>query len=259
MPAIWPFRRLTMPWIPGAAPSIDGKAWTSECPRAASRRARRLPRSRDRRATFAAIACGSPPRSTRMLNGFITPGLIRRRAARLRPAIASPLPGKFFSCDSFGVSRARARPGRRRSPARRWRRPRAPEHEARPASPDAVLGMAGSTRRFGITRPLLMRAPSTESIAGRSVIAAVTETIGISIPPMPIERMNGSGSTTSESRPTATVEPDTITDRPAWVIVSTSAVSTSRPLAARRGSGRSSAARSRSRLRARRARSGTGR
>jgi hypothetical protein len=32
---------------------------------------------------------------------------------------------------------------------------------------------------------------------------------------------------TSESSPTATVDPDTITERPAWVIVSTSAVSTS--------------------------------
>ena len=35
--------------------------------------------------------------------------------------------------------------------------------------------------------------------------------------------MNGSGSRIIESRPTATVEPETITDRPACVIVSTSA------------------------------------
>ncbi len=57
----------------------------------------------------------------------------------------------------------------------------------------------------------------------------ITETTGISIPPMPIERMNGSGITIRESRPTATVDPDTITERPACVIVSTSAVSTSSP------------------------------
>ena len=71
--------------------------------------------------------------------------------------------------------------------------------------------------------------PSTASSAGSSVIAASTETAGISIPPMPIERMNGSGSTTSDSSPIATVEPETITALPAWVIVSTSAVSTSSP------------------------------
>ena len=71
--------------------------------------------------------------------------------------------------------------------------------------------------------------PSTASSAGSSVIAASTETAGISMPPMPIERMNGSGRTIIESRPTATVEPETITERPACVIVSTSAVSTSSP------------------------------
>ena len=74
-----------------------------------------------------------------------------------------------------------------------------------------------------------MRAPRTASSAGSSVIAVTTETAGISIPPIPIERMNGSGSTIIESSPTATVEPETITERPACVIVSTSAVSTSSP------------------------------
>ena len=75
----------------------------------------------------------------------------------------------------------------------------------------------------------MIRSPSTASIAGISVIAASTETAGISIPPMPIERMNGSGRMTIDSRPTATVEPETMTERPACVIVSTSAVSTSSP------------------------------
>ena len=51
----------------------------------------------------------------------------------------------------------------------------------------------------------------------------------MSIPPMPIERMNGSGSTSMLSRPTATVEPETITERPACCIVVTSDVSTSLP------------------------------
>ena len=51
----------------------------------------------------------------------------------------------------------------------------------------------------------------------------------MSMPPIPIERMNGSGRMTMLSRPTATVEPETITERPACVIVWTSAVSTSSP------------------------------
>ena len=84
-------------------------------------------------------------------------------------------------------------------------------------------------KRFGSTRMLFTFVPSVERIAGSSVIAAITETSGISRPPIPIERMNGSGRKTIESRPTATVEPDTITERPAWVIVSTIAVSTSEP------------------------------
>ncbi len=83
--------------------------------------------------------------------------------------------------------------------------------------------------RFGIRRMLLIRVPSVARRAGISVIAASTETAGISIPPIPIERMNGSGRRIIDRRPTATVEPDTITERPAWVIVSTSAVSTSLP------------------------------
>ena len=57
----------------------------------------------------------------------------------------------------------------------------------------------------------------------------MTETAGISIPAIPIDRMNGSGSAIMLRSPTATVEPETITDRPACVIVSTSAVSTSSP------------------------------
>ena len=83
--------------------------------------------------------------------------------------------------------------------------------------------------RLGSRRRLLIRVPRVASSAGRSVIAVITETAGMSIPPIPIERMKGSGSRTIESSPTATVDPETITDRPAWVTVSTSAVSTSSP------------------------------
>ena len=64
-----------------------------------------------------------------------------------------------------------------------------------------------------------MRGPSVYSSAGSSVIAASTETAGISIPPIPIERMKGSGRMIMLSSPTATVEPDTITERPACFIV----------------------------------------
>ena len=49
------------------------------------------------------------------------------------------------------------------------------------------------------------------------------------MPPMPIPRSNGSGRTIIDSSPTATVVPETITAWPAWVIVSTSADSTSFP------------------------------
>ena len=66
-----------------------------------------------------------------------------------------------------------------------------------------------------------------ESSAGTRVIPDTTETAGISIPPIPTERITGIGRITRLSRPIATVEPDTITERPAWVIVSTTAVSTS--------------------------------
>jgi len=46
---------------------------------------------------------------------------------------------------------------------------------------------------------------------------------------MPIDRMNGSGSSTMLSRPTATVVPETITERPAWRIVVSIAASVVAP------------------------------
>ena len=80
-----------------------------------------------------------------------------------------------------------------------------------------------------MTRRRLTRGPSVYSSAGSSVIAASTDTAGISIPPIPIERMKGSGRMIMLSSPTATVEPDTITERPACFIVCAIAVSWSAP------------------------------
>lgn len=61
------------------------------------------------------------------------------------------------------------------------------------------------------------------------MIEASTEIAGISMPPMPIERMKGSGRISMLSRPIPTVDPETITDLPAWTIVCTSASSVEDP------------------------------
>ena len=147
-----------------------------------------------------------------------------------RPAIAVPLPGKFFSCDSLAfscvprpastatIARPTAATATGRRSTKRAQRPQAPSS-----------GWPRSISRRGITWTLLIRSPSTASIAGSRVSEASTETTGISMPPRPIQRSSGSGSATIASRPIATVEPETITERPAWVIVSTSADSTSLP------------------------------
>ena len=71
----------------------------------------------------------------------------------------------------------------------------------------------------GTTRSRLTPVPMMASTAGRSVIAAAIDTSGISTPPMPIERMNGSGSNTSSASPIATVTPENSTARPAVFMV----------------------------------------
>ena len=147
-----------------------------------------------------------------------------------RPAIASPLPGRSFACASLGFiwKPKKTSTPTTASPAIATGHGRRITNTAqRPQSPSS--GWPRSTKRLGSRRRLLIRVPSVASSAGRSVIAASTDTAGISMPPIPIERMNGSGRTIIESSPTATVEPETITERPAWVIVSTSADSTSLP------------------------------
>jgi hypothetical protein len=99
----------------------------------------------------------------------------------------------------------------------------------RPQKP--LSGSVTATNRRGMTRRLLTRWPSDASSAGRSVSAAITDTAGISIPPIPIDRMTGMGMMTIDRSPIATVEPETTTDRPACRMVSTTAVSTSSPWA----------------------------
>ena len=82
-----------------------------------------------------------------------------------------------------------------------------------------------------MTRTRLILWPRIRSSAGVSVIDENTQTSGINMPPSPIERMNGSGRISMLTSPIATVVPETITDRPACCMVSTSASSTLSPLA----------------------------
>ena len=98
---------------------------------------------------------------------------------------------------------------------------------ARRGSPRRPASAAASASRG--TR--LIFVPRSRRSAGVRVIEARTQTSGISIPPRPIERMNGSGRISMLTRPIATVVPETITDRPACCIVSTIASSTVKPFA----------------------------
>lgn len=59
----------------------------------------------------------------------------------------------------------------------------------------------------------------TARSAGSRVADAAIDTSGTSSPPMPIDRMNGSGMSTSSASPTATVAPENRVARPAVAIV----------------------------------------
>ena len=85
------------------------------------------------------------------------------------------------------------------------------------------LAVRRSMIRLGITRSALMRRPISDSSAGSNVAEAITLTTGTSSPPIPIERMNGSGMNASRASPTATVIPEKIVARPAVSIVLSSA------------------------------------
>ncbi len=69
------------------------------------------------------------------------------------------------------------------------------------------------------------RRPANESSTGCSVAAAAIDASGTRKPPMPIDRMNGTGTNSSSASPIATVIPEKITARPAVAIVRTIAAS----------------------------------
>ncbi len=177
-----------------------------------------------------AATASALPAGVRTTNGFSTPAEIPARASASRPSIASPRPGRSFAWASLGfiwTPRKTSTPTIAAPIAAIVAGRRTTSRDQRVQNPSSPA----STSLRGRTRSRLIRWPSMPRSAGRSVIAAITETAGMSMPPIPIERMKGSGSTIMLSRPTATVVPETITECPACVIVSTSAVSTSSPAA----------------------------
>jgi hypothetical protein len=76
-----------------------------------------------------------------------------------------------------------------------------------------------------------IRAPIAARVAGRSVSETATETSGINIPPTPMLRIAGTGSTISATRPIPTVTPESSTARPAVATAATTASWFVRPLA----------------------------
>ena len=76
-----------------------------------------------------------------------------------------------------------------------------------------------------------MRGPTLESRAGSRVSTTATLTSGMSMPPMPMLRRNGTGTTTSAIRLMATVTPEARTACPAVCIATTTASSFVRPWA----------------------------
>ena len=138
--------------------------------------------------------------------GRYTPSGIPAALIAALPASASPAAGSSFSWASLGLmwNAGSTTSVTITSPAMKTGIGRLVTSRAQLAqNPCSALG--GLTNRFGITRRRLI------------------------IPPSPIERMKGRGKMTMLSNPIATVEPDTMTERPACVIVSTSASSVDSP------------------------------
>jgi hypothetical protein len=75
------------------------------------------------------------------------------------------------------------------------------------------------------------RGPTFDRIAGSSVSTTETLTSGISMPPSPMLRRNGTGTTISASRLIATVTPEATTAWPAVCIATATASSLDRPCA----------------------------
>jgi len=73
------------------------------------------------------------------------------------------------------------------------------------------------------------RGPMLVSIAGSRVSTTATLTSGMSMPPIPMLRRNGTGTTTSATRLMATVTPEARTAWPAVFIATTTASSLLRP------------------------------
>ena len=180
-----------------------------------------------------------------------------------RPAIAVPRAGEVLQLRLAGVQlRSEARRARATiASAGRCDRDRAAEHEARPAAPGAVLGMAAVDEAAAVSpRTLLIRVAEDgqqrrqqrerrEHRDGGDQHAADAhraEQAAAALRSARAVRSRPSSRTRSPSAPRGSSSRRAPPRRP-------------RPRAARRGSGRSSPARSRSRRRGRRARSGTGR
>jgi hypothetical protein len=81
------------------------------------------------------------------------------------------------------------------------------------------------------TRGQSIRGPIPPSSAGSSVSTTMIEMSGISIPPIPVLRSPGTGSTTRDTRPIATVSPERSTARPAVSTARITAEALSRPRA----------------------------
>jgi hypothetical protein len=76
-------------------------------------------------------------------------------------------------------------------------------------------GPAAAGRGLAAQRGQSIRRPTLASSTGSSVTATSTLTSGISMPPKPTLRRNGTGSSTSATSPMATVTPLKTTARPA--------------------------------------------
>ena len=182
--------RSMIAWMPGAEPSMAGNASTSESGPRCQLGGAVAPTTPGTVRSLAAICWALPPCSTSTSSGFITPGLMPAAASWSRPAIAVPVPGKFFSWASFGFSCVPQTDEHGDDhQADGGDRDRAPQHEARPAAPGAVLGVAAVDEPARHDADAVDPLAETASSAGSKVSEASTETAGISMPPMPIERM----------------------------------------------------------------------
>ncbi len=101
----------------------------------------------------------------------------------------------------------------------------------KPLSTSTVPGSTGSwipsrERRNAATGTRRApRRPASDSSTGCSVAAAAIDASGTRKPPTPIDRMNGTGTSSSSASPIATVIPEKTTARPAVAIVRTIAAS----------------------------------